>query len=71
MRSLTVNLTVGGHVVLVYGFGYDPPSGLDYWFCKNSFGPAWGEIGNLRIARDPLVNQVNLDPQQFRGAEGS
>ena len=61
------------HVILVYGFGFDAASGLDYWFCKNSFGPNWGEQGYFRIARDPAVNQVNLDVNSsdgFRGAEG-
>ena len=59
-----------GHVILIYGFGYDPASGFDYWFAKNSFGEAWGEFGYFRIAIDPAINRHHLDHQGFRAAEG-
>ena len=59
-----------GHVILIYGFGYDPALGLDYWFAKNSFGELWGENGYIRIATDPVANGVNIDPQTFRAVEG-
>ena len=38
------------HGVLVVGFGTDP-SGKDYYKVKNSWGPAWGEEGYLRMVR--------------------
>ena len=60
----------GDHVILIYGFGTEPNGGLDYWFCKNSFGEIWGEGGNFRLARDEVVNGVNLTAQGFGGAEG-
>ena len=39
------------HGVLVVGFGTDPTSGKDYYKVKNSWGPAWGEEGYLRMVR--------------------
>jgi hypothetical protein len=37
------------HAVTVVGFG--TAGGLDYWLIKNSWGPAWGESGFIRLQR--------------------
>mmetsp|Transcript_23773 Transcript_23773/g.64728 ORF Transcript_23773/g.64728 Transcript_23773/m.64728 type:complete len:457 (-) Transcript_23773:54-1424(-) len=37
------------HAVTVVGYGTD--QGQDYWLAKNSWGPAWGERGYVRLAR--------------------
>ena len=47
-----------GHQVAIVGFGTDDGAG-DYWLCKNSYGPAWGESGYFRIARG--VNMCGIE----------
>jgi cathepsin B len=37
----------GGHAVKILGWGNE--SGLDYWLCANSWGPAWGLQGFFKI----------------------
>ncbi len=38
------------HVVQLVGYGTDPSQG-DYWLVRNSWSPAWGEAGYIRLAR--------------------
>lgn len=39
----------GGHALVVYGFG--ERNGVKYWNCRNSWGPQWGNNGNIKIER--------------------
>jgi len=39
----------GGHAVKILGWGTE--SGLKYWLCANSWGPAWGMNGFFKIEK--------------------
>ena len=39
------------HSTLVIGWGYDEQLKMKYWLVRNSYGPLWGEGGNLRVRR--------------------
>jgi len=40
------------HCLMVYGWGRDNQSGLEYWMVQNSFGPRWGYFGKGKIAKN-------------------
>jgi hypothetical protein len=44
------------HAVVVVGYGGEAEGEGQYWVVKNSWGPAWGEAGYIRIARGPKWN---------------
>jgi C1A family cysteine protease len=41
---------VGGHAVVIVGWGYDDRLGRGYWIVRNSWGTPWGENGYFRYA---------------------
>jgi len=47
------------HGVLLVGYDYDNSTGLDYWLVKNSWGPAWGLKGYVKLARG--LNECGLN----------
>jgi len=42
---------VGGHAIMIIGWGVDEVSKLPYWLCVNSWNDGWGEKGLFRILR--------------------
>ncbi len=41
----------GGHCMNLVGWGVDASSGMKYWIIRNSWGPAWGSAGVVRMKR--------------------
>jgi len=39
------------HCIMVYGWGQDSKTGINYWYVKNSWGNTWGKNGRARIIR--------------------
>ena len=60
---------LGGHAITVVGWGHDSVSGKDYWICKNSWGPSWGESGwfRIRLGTDQSTIESRGNVQPFLG----
>jgi len=43
------------HAILIIGYGYDEPTKLNYWLCKNSWGTEWGD----ELPKWALADQTN------------
>lgn len=65
------------HAVVLIGYGQDAGDG--YWLLKNSWGPEWGEHGNMRLLRRGVSNAeddegswcgVDHQPELGSGCDG-
>lgn len=50
--SYAKNISID-HAVNVVGYGIDKALGVDYWIVRNSWSPAWGELGYIRLVKQP------------------
>lgn len=59
------------HAVQLVGYGHDDSLNMDYWIVRNSWSPAWGEEGYIRLQRT-AVKQCgwNVDNQNGYGCAG-
>jgi cathepsin L len=58
------------HVVQLVGYGVDPQYG-GYWLVRNSWSPAWGEDGYIRLYRSSqTVCGTDTSPQDGTGCNG-
>jgi len=49
------------HSVVIIGWGVDEVTGGKYWIVRNSYGPAWGNQGNLWVARG--INEFGIESE--------
>jgi len=65
--------TVITHVVALIGYGHDKELNLKFWTLQNSWGPDWGEHGNMRLLRhegDKDYCGINNEPEKGSGCRG-
>jgi hypothetical protein len=48
----TDDLPIGGHAVVLIGWGEDEETGIFYWLARNSWGPYWADNGFFKIEYD-------------------
>eukprot|EP00672_Neobodo_designis_P027516 CAMPEP_0174850198 /NCGR_PEP_ID=MMETSP1114-20130205/19092_1 /TAXON_ID=312471 /ORGANISM="Neobodo designis, Strain CCAP 1951/1" /LENGTH=374 /DNA_ID=CAMNT_0016084635 /DNA_START=48 /DNA_END=1172 /DNA_ORIENTATION=- len=65
------NITID-HVVQLVGYGHDWSVNMDYWIVRNSWSPAWGENGYIRVARHKTPEcGWDVNPQDGTACKGS
>ena len=47
------------HATTIIGWGVDPKDHTKYWIVRNSYGPNWGDKGDLKVLRG--VNAFNIE----------
>jgi hypothetical protein len=59
--------SLGGHAVVITGWGTTDAASVDYWVVRNSWGVKWGDGGYFRIERniDAKLAAANI-PEKFR-----
>ena len=49
------------HSVVITGWGVDKETGAKYWIVRNSYGPKWGNHGNLWVTRG--INEFGIESE--------
>jgi len=58
------------HAVQLVGYGEDKASGTSYWLVRNSWSPAWGEDGYIRLRRRvDFTCGIDLNPSDGTGCK--
>jgi len=58
------------HSVQLVGYGHDEKLGKDFWLVRNSWSPAWGEDGYIRLNRSPNEGcGIDLTPSDGTGCK--
>ncbi len=66
----SVNATID-HGIQIIGYGHDSELNVDYWLIRNSWNPAWGENGFIRILRQATPScGMDHDPLDGSGCPG-
>ena len=69
--SYAKNISID-HVVQLVGYGYDYGLHQSYWIVRNSWTPAWGENGYIRLIRHQTPEcGWDVDPQDGTACKGS
>ena len=62
------------HAVQAVGYGHDFDLGLDYWLVRNSWSAGWGELGFIKLLRQPdgVPEKCgwNVHPENGDGCKG-
>jgi cathepsin L len=64
------NITID-HAVQLVGYGYDQGLKMAYWIVRNSYSPAWGEAGYIRLQRDLGEVQCGYNNGTPAGCDGA
>jgi hypothetical protein len=68
-REYSSDISLGGHALVVYGYGTRKSDGVKYWNVRNSWGADWGLYGDSKILRG-YTNQIAAGEGTMRGAWG-
>ena len=64
-RTVYGEAALGGHAIVIKGWGVDEASGVEYWLCVNSWDVSWGERGTFKIRRG--VNECGIEEMVYAG----
>jgi cathepsin L len=68
--NMAKNISID-HVVQLVGYGTDLDLKADYWIIRNSWTPAWGENGYIRLIKHSKAEcGWNVQPQNGVGCKG-